>query len=267
MKNLRKAKSHLVVALYAVILIATAPSLEATEIQVEQRAFYVPEVFITDFSPGYCVALVSVLGGNIEARKELYFKLADATFQEADPANQKFKIAGVDFVDFNSLHLVSDQHCGIERQFDEAVSMIEKATRDCADTCRVLSINLSIVHHSGLVTTLESVNGHNPVSIHQTRARGESVASCAIGLPTNSNSIDDPIRQSLSSAIWKYGLPIMDVFQIDDRYFLLISRDCAQKVSLFELVREILNRDNSQQLKEPDYSPDVTEYVFSQTGK
>ncbi len=66
-----------------------------------------------------------------------------------------------------------------------------------------------------------------------------------------------------------YRFPILDISQIDDKVYILFSRQCTRKKALFDAMRESLARSDvdDSAFKLVNFHPDISEYYYSETGK
>ncbi len=68
----------------------------------------------------------------------------------------------------------------------------------------------------------------------------------------------------------KYSMSILDLYLTSGSFYILLSRQCDQKKRLFDLMLELLERENvkwTDYLGRPDFAPDISEYRFAETGK
>jgi hypothetical protein len=221
---------------------------KAAELFSTQRAFYVPEVFITDMTPGYCVSRVSIRGSSDKSRMNFFVRFADDLAQTPE-AEGRYRIAGLEFVSFNYFYLVENQHCDAVESFGSAKSILSQVLSNCSNGCADVAGELEIVQFSGLVATLESVNALSSVEIFERFSKKEKVEECVLRLPVRLPGgvwTDEVlhVRGAIQRVIEKYGLPIMDVNMTGLDLYLLLARDCWEKESYTNVCRSWLSDHN-----------------------
>jgi hypothetical protein len=239
----------------------------------ELDTIQIPEVyFYTSSEVTYCVVRVNLSGAEKAYRKRILLDFVRDSYDRTDHWTKEYILSAIDYVNFSYLHLVIYEGCSIPIAILPNISQYfsnckANRTRDCES----IETHFIVERTSALVKTI--TKPYVPITLFGTIRGEEDLSLCTIKVPAQ---IPENIAesQSLTNNLLllqsKYRMSIIDIRLLNDAYYMLLTRQCDQKSSLFSLMLELLKSEKfdwAKYLGAPNLAPDVSEYKFSETGK
>ncbi len=278
--NYRNVIYHLGIRLSVLlqILITLGMALFALPISAQERKIIeIPEIFIPADSskylpPGsakYCVFRADLSGTDATYRKKRTLAFIHDSYTRTNGWRGDYLISAIDYVDFSYFHLVSFTKCGA---LQDILAYTSNYFSHCGDTnCQSIRVEFMPESNSRLVG--EITEPPIPILLFESIRGKDELAKCTIKIPARvpTNIAEfQLLRNQLNLLRAKYSMSILDLYLTSGSFYILLSRQCDQKKRLFDLMLELLERENvkwTDYLGRPDFAPDISEYRFAETGK
>jgi hypothetical protein len=257
----------------AVVLLFAAFPTEAT--QAPAREAVIPEFVITRPANDYCEFVVTIPPTQLGSPQNRLFDFMEAASRHTDGWRRGFAIVGVDHVTGTLFHLLSFRNCSRSQSAIDFVTQFFELwqQRHCDKRCNLTKPRVTV--QEGLVFAISSENYTYKSQIdeflhfHEKDSLQRCTIEIALARQVAQNFAHSRLFGALVELETQYRFPIMDISQIDGKLYFLLSRQCPQKEALYSEMLRNLSRQgvDSAPLRSVNFHPDVSDYIFSQTGQ
>jgi hypothetical protein len=244
----------------------------------ERTIVEIPEVyFYASSDQQYCVVRVDLHNADIRYRRSQFLEYIRDSYGRTGHWSKDYILTAIDYVEFSYFHIVFYQKCEMP---NPTLARVSSYFSDCDANpsldCEKSKPLFTIERDSPLVKVITSLP--IPIVLFESIRGREELSSCIIKVRAQIPDIRIPEKLSefrsltanLDLLSTKYRISIMEIRLLNDVYYILLSRQCNQKASLFALMLEFLDAENldwANYLGHPDFAPNISELRFFETGK
>lgn len=229
----------------------------------------VPEVAVPPGSQSYCV-IRSEVRGDSQSKRNSVVSFIRAAYEQTEHWRRDYIVAAVDYVQFSQFYVVLYVGCP---DIADSASKVQALFANGSDTDRV-TIKFSRADETGIIARYSEPE--LPIFLSD-KFRGRStLRDCTVRVPlriTKGGSLRleevVPIQNALLQLQLKYRMPIIDVYLVDNSFYLLLSRDCQHRETLLARAKNLLRDDGlewEEHFEDPEFGPDVATYRYKETA-
>jgi|SRR5579862_1518730 len=234
-------------------------------------AITIPEFYVFRDSADYCVVRADLDGGNLDSRRKRLLEFIRHSYEETDKWRNKYIVSAVDYVEFRYFYTIAYSKCESSRDVLAGISSFFSICKsDNADGC---DIKAAFAPESGSPLVAKFKGSEVPISLFdQFRGRSE-LLGCVVEIPSRVPTATSELQSlinHLNSVRTKYRMSIIDIYLLNNRFYFLLSRQCDHKSDIISEAEELIESENfhlEDYLGQPNFTPDLSEYIFSETGQ
>ena len=234
----------------------------------------IPEFFVTQ-QFDYCVFRVDVKDPSRANREREFLQFLDRSFEGTLHWNSQFMVGAIDYEDFTYFHVLSYWKCDQNLVNNLVLNFFEQSKVACGKECASSQTILTREPASPLVMVFGPDNSsyRTPIPIFEHYRSRKELENCVIKVPVhptgNATLLGSETYRVFNVVKYKYKM-VFDSFVKGNDLYVLFPRECKYKRQLFDLLKRFFDRESagsSGALGQPDLSPDIGDYHFSQTGR
>lgn len=254
-----------VTAAAAVTLIGMRASLAVAE--------NVPEFFMDQTPSSFCQLTARLPTESPTLARDRMFKFLELSKEITKGWRSRYVVVGVDFVGLDTFHVILHHSCGDVKNGDHfPFSFFSGWHRShCEANCGAKPI--AIEADPSITFGARDLRGRFTSQIAlflHYRPKADLARCTAMAKLTHPPlaGANGSLVRAIEQAGVEYRLPIVDVSQLGTRVFILFGRGCSQKKLLTLRVFDALARlgANTKDIGSVTFDPDVTDYLYSETG-
>ena len=232
-----------------------------------------PEFFVTQ-KFDYCVLRIDIKDPSRANREREFLDFLDRSFEGTLHWNSQFMVGAIDYEDFTYFHIISYWKCDRNLVTKLVLDFFERSKAACGKECASSQPILTREPASPLVMVFGPDNSsyRTPIPIFEHYRSRKELENCVIKVPIhptdNAALLRSETYRVFNVVKYKYKV-VFDSFIRGNDLYILFPRDCNNKKQLFDLLIRFFDRENagsSGAIAQPNLSPDIGVYHFSQTG-
>lgn len=234
----------------------------------------VPEFVITKPAVEYCQFVIDLPPAAANVAQKRLFDFMEAASAYTNGWRRTFAIVGVNYVTHRTFSLISFASCQAPATaLDFVAQFVERwQNLHCAGGCRLSKPRIASRPNLDFVIPYENYTFRSQIDEFLHYHQQGALSGCTIEVDLAPAIIADFPHTQLFGAVMdlqkKFRYPIMDISQIDRKLYILLSRQCRDKEALYaSMLRNLkLQGVGVDALQSANFGPDVSDYLFSQTG-
>jgi hypothetical protein len=265
-----QSRNYLAAATASALLVSIGSAF-ATESQG-----VIAEIYLNPAKPR-CLLRVELPQGRQQERKSHLMGFLQRASADGDQWNKSYFVFNVDFIDFSKFEMAVPDKCDATEAVLKKISgLLANCTLNDESACAAHRPRLFEIEQSPFVVMdFAAAYSRQPIERFEAAKGLEALPGCVFAADAIDESIisDDEKFQRTYSSLWslvlKFRFPLMLISHLDYRYYFLLSRMCEHKEALFGDMEAVLASEGFEWgafFQRPDFTPDITSYVYSQIG-
>jgi hypothetical protein len=234
----------------------------------------VPEFVMTRPASEYCEFAIKLPPASGEVAENRLFDFMQAASAYTNGWKTTFAVVGVDHGDGTAFNLISFANCRASAKTLDFVADFSDRWQKlyCQRECQQAKPRIASHPKLDFAIRYEDYTFKSQVDEFLHYRQNGDLGRCIVKVELPPAMAMDFPHTKLFGAIMelqtKFRYPIMDVSQIDRSVYILFSRQCSYKEGLYAKMLRDLNHLGFDvgALRSVDFRPDVSDYLFSQTG-
>jgi len=233
----------------------------------------IPEFVLSRDKSTYCQVSVTIPPTDQDNSRERLFTFVDSARKFTDGWQQNFIIVDADYVGHNFFQVISYNGCSKRTKIADFINdfFIRWDRQHCKARCNSRAPRLVMQPNvpSGIAYRNNTFTSQINMFFAYRPSSDLSACSVMVHLPERAARGHFDSLSLMLSTQKKYRFPIQDISQIGSRIYLLFSRQCSEKRTLYlELLAAIAREGgNIDVFRDADFDPDIADYKFSETGE
>jgi hypothetical protein len=236
---------------------------------------HVPEFAITRPTGEYCEFVVKLSPSAAELEKNRLFDFMTAANAYTKGWRKTFAVVGVNYVTNTTFSLISFGGCSASATTLNFVGQfIEQWQKlHCAGGCGLSQSRIAAAPKLDFAIPYKGFTYKSQIDEFLHYYQRDAFVQCTMEVGLAPAIAAGFPHSALFGAVMdlqkKFRYPIMDISQIDRKLFILLSRQCADKEALYRRMMWNLKRQgvDVDALRSVVFHPDLSDYLFSQTGE
>jgi hypothetical protein len=239
----------------------------------EEKHAEIPDFFFQGTSSAqYCVARVDLLDGSFLNRRSRVIGYIRDAYTRSAGWQSDYSVGGIDYINYLYFHLAGSTSCKLlERKMDSVRDFFRICEGNKDNGCIGIGLRFSLDPNSQLTRKLDGPVA--PIALFESiRGRGD-LQKCTIkitgDMPNDIHALL-ALRSKIDVVVLKYRMSILDIHEVNNNLYILLSKQCSSKEKLFNIMLELFDGEGfdwRRYLRSWDLSPDVSEYRYSEMGR
>jgi hypothetical protein len=235
----------------------------------------VPEFVITKPAKEYCAFVINLSPASSRVAERRLFEFMEAANSYTKGWRVNFAVVGVNYVTNDKFGLLSFHDCQeSETALDFVTQFIEGwQKRHCSGECQLTKPHIEPRANLDFVIPSGDYGFKSQIDEFLHYRQRDDLSRCTLEIELAPVIATDFAHTELFGAVMelqrKFRYPILDISQIDRKLYILLSRQCMDKESLYTSMLRNLKRQGASVdgLNSVNFHPNVSDYLFSQTGQ
>lgn len=228
----------------------------------------VPEFGPRDWPSNSCPIRITIRQEDPQIREAQLLRFVEESYEHTNAWSKDYIIAGVDYASFRAFYMIILTRCSDMLKEQIALSLSHCIGK--RDKCLFIDqLDFAREDNSRLVGEPSVMSGQTGAIIEQYFGLNK-VKSCAIRVRIRADNDEQlwKIHSEILKVWGKYRLPFIDTPLRNNTIYFILSRQCAAREKIYATFIKLLASQTSiSSLGPPEFDPDLSEYLFSVTGK
>jgi hypothetical protein len=223
---------------------------------------FIPEYYFYDPAQPHCTFKLDLRDDSFDVRRSKTLDIIDFSYQLTDAWTRKFVLAGINYVNFAYLHFISFDACNAS----------QKNLADIEMKFGLQQSDFVVREYSNLDASAKMLEEFGPLGLFIRYRSKDEIARCLIKITINQTGISDnsifKLLNEFQAIRAKYRPPLADVNLVNNRLYLLFSRQCEKMRKQYEEISYLFKKENlgTESVGNTDFMPSPDEYLFTRLG-